>query len=130
VQTSRIGLQAARSAFEATAEKDNDAQFCLAMTYDKLGLHADAETMFAKARTRIGDRGAFEYSEVYAQFGNKPEALKWLEVATRLRDPGLLYLKMDPLCSAIIRRSGQSVYREPRWYGHGMIHRCREFPQF
>lgn len=35
------------------------------MTYDKLGLHADAETMFAKARTRIGDRGAFEYSEVY-----------------------------------------------------------------
>jgi hypothetical protein len=42
----------------------------------------------------------------------------------------LLYLKMDPLCSAIIRRSGQSVYREPRWYGHGMIHRCREFPQF
>jgi carbonic anhydrase len=34
------------------------------------------------------------------------------------------------LCSAIIRRSGQSVYREPRWYGHGIIHRCREFPQF
>lgn len=32
----------------------------------------------------------------------------------------------EDLCSAIIRRSGQSVYREPRWYGHGMIHRCRQ----
>ncbi len=73
--------------------------------------------MFAKARTRIGDRGAFEYSEVYAQFGNKPEALKWLEVATRLRDPGLLYLKMDPYLDPL--------RQEPRFQG---IERQLKFP--
>jgi hypothetical protein len=35
--------------------------------------------------------------EIYAQWGNTAKALEWLETALRLRDPGLVLLKSDPL---------------------------------
>jgi hypothetical protein len=34
---------------------------------------------------------------VYAQWGDRAKALEWLETALRLRDPGLIFLKTDPL---------------------------------
>ena len=34
---------------------------------------------------------------VYAQWGNTPKALDWLETALRLRDSGFGLLKTDPL---------------------------------
>lgn len=36
-------FQAARAHCEANGEKDEEAQLCLAVTYDKLGRHTDAE---------------------------------------------------------------------------------------
>jgi hypothetical protein len=33
---------------------------------------------------------------IYAQWGNTPKALEWLDTALRLRDPGLEQLKVDP----------------------------------
>jgi hypothetical protein len=66
------------------------------MTYDKLGRHADAETVLAKLRSMMGDAGAYQYAQIYAQWGNTPKALEWLETALRLRDPGLVQLKTDP----------------------------------
>jgi TolB-like protein len=71
-------------------------QQCLAFTYDKLGRHADAESMLAKMRASLGDAAAYQYAEVYAQWGDKPKALEWLDTAIRLRDPGLEVLKTDP----------------------------------
>ncbi len=73
------------------------SQQCLAVVYDKLGRHADAEAALAKYRTVQGDGGAYQYGAIYAQWGNTPKALEWLEVAMRLRDPGLELLKTDPL---------------------------------
>jgi tetratricopeptide (TPR) repeat protein len=64
-------------------------QFCLTWTYDKLGRHADAETMLAKIRTSYGDAPAWGYSLMYAQRGDTARALDWLEAATRTRDPNL-----------------------------------------
>jgi TolB-like protein/Tfp pilus assembly protein PilF len=72
-------------------------QQCLAVTYDKLGRHADAESMLAKLKASLGDAGAYQYAEIYAQWGDTMKALEWLETAMRLRDPGLEFLKIDPL---------------------------------
>lgn len=45
----------------------------------------------------MGDSAAYQCATIYAQWGDRPEALGWLETAARLRDPGLGYLKTDPL---------------------------------
>jgi len=89
-------FQAARAHCEANGEKDEDAQFCLAVTYDKLGRHSDAEAMLEKIDARVGDFGALHYSGIYAQWGNTTKALEWLDTAMRLRDPELVWLKLDP----------------------------------
>jgi hypothetical protein len=44
-----------------------------------------------------GDGGTYQCATIYAQWGNPPKALEWLETALRLRDPGLNQLKTDPL---------------------------------
>jgi TolB-like protein/Flp pilus assembly protein TadD len=72
------------------------SQQCLAVTYDKLGRHADAEAELSKLKAQ-GDTLAYQYATIYAQWGNRARALEWLETALRLRDPGLDYLKTDPL---------------------------------
>jgi hypothetical protein len=71
------------------------------MAYQKLGRHADAEAALAKATARWGDSGADLYAEVYAQWGNAPKALDWLDTALRLRNPGLEALKTNPLFDPI-----------------------------
>ena len=71
-------------------------QQCLALVYEKLGRHNDAEAMLAKLRAIQGDDGAYIYALVYAQWGNIPEALKWLDVSFRRRDNPLVQLKTDP----------------------------------
>jgi tetratricopeptide (TPR) repeat protein len=89
-------FQGARALCEIKPDHAN-SQACLAVTYDKLGRHADAEAVFAKYRVKLGDAGAYQYAGIYAQWGNRATALEWLETALRLRDSGLVGLKTDPL---------------------------------
>jgi TolB-like protein len=77
------------------------SQQCLAVVYDKLKRHADAETELAKLKEALGDGAAYQYATIYAQWGNLPKALEWLETALKLRDPGLVDLKTDPLMDPI-----------------------------
>ena len=88
------------------------SQQCLAVIYDKLGRHADAEAELAKIKA-LGDGGAYQYATIYAQWGNLPRALEWLETALRLRDPGLLSLKTDPLLDPLRKEPRfQAIERE------------------
>jgi serine/threonine protein kinase/Tfp pilus assembly protein PilF len=95
--------QRARASCEsARAPADPAGRFygisvCLAITYQRLGRHADAEAMLTRLHSWDGDRGAYNYAEIYSQWGDVPKALAWLEKAMRLRDPGLTMLKADPL---------------------------------
>jgi TolB-like protein/DNA-binding winged helix-turn-helix (wHTH) protein len=93
-------FQSARSACENDLEGP-DRLFCLAMTYDKLGRHADAEAMLRKLRATAGDRYTLRYCSIYAQWGNNAQGLDMLEKAVRLHSPGLWKLKaipfLDPL---------------------------------
>ena len=73
------------------------SQQCLVVVYDKLGRHADAEAELAKLKAALGDAAAYQYATIYAQWGNRAKALEWLETAWRLRDPGLIDVKTDPL---------------------------------
>jgi TolB-like protein/Flp pilus assembly protein TadD len=73
------------------------SQWCLAVTYDKLGRHADAEAVLAKYRTSLGEGNSYQYATIYAQWGNTTKALEGLEMALRVRDGNLVYVKTDPL---------------------------------
>jgi TolB-like protein/lipoprotein NlpI len=88
-------FERARAACETTAHLLSQA--CLAVAYDKLGRHADAEAVLSKLKAEFGDNSSYQYATIYSQWGDRGNALKWLETAWRLRDPGLVYLKTDPL---------------------------------
>jgi TolB-like protein/tetratricopeptide (TPR) repeat protein len=89
-------LQSARASCETKPDYWVGQQ-CLSVIYDKLGRHADAEAVLSKMKTAMGDAAAYQYATIYAQWGNRAKALEWLETALRLRDPGLVDLKTDPL---------------------------------
>ena len=72
------------------------SQQCLAVVYEKIGRHADAEVELNKLKAN-GDAAAYQYATIYAQWGNNPKALESLETAVRMRDPGLARLKIDSL---------------------------------
>ena len=58
-------LQRARASCEMKPDHWTSQQ-CLAVIYDKLGRHADAETELAKLKA-LGDGGAYQYATIYAQ---------------------------------------------------------------
>jgi TolB-like protein/Flp pilus assembly protein TadD len=88
-------FEAARSSCEA-APADEVGQSCLAMVYRKLGRQADAEAMLQRLRTSVGDDGAYSFACIYAQWGDIPQALHWLEIALRQRDSDLSELRAEP----------------------------------
>jgi hypothetical protein len=53
--------------------------------YDKLGQHAHAEAELSKLKAALGDAAAYQYATIYAQWGNRAQALEWLETALRKR---------------------------------------------
>jgi TolB-like protein/tetratricopeptide (TPR) repeat protein len=109
-------LQSARGSCE-TKPDYWESQWCLAVTYEKLGRHADAEAALTKFKASMGDSAAYQYATIYAQWGNRAQALESLETALRLRDPGLEYLKTDPLMDPL--------RKEPRFQA---IERQLKFP--
>jgi TolB-like protein/lipoprotein NlpI len=91
------------------------SQQCLAMIYDKIGRHADADVELTKLKVN-GDAAAYQYATIYAQWGNNQKALEWLETALRLRDPGLVRLKVDPLLDPLRKEPRfQALLRESKF---------------
>src|SRR5262249_10955656 len=91
-------LQSARSSCEAgVGARRGWVLICLAFVDDRLGRHVDAEAMVRKARGEVGNLPAYQYAEIYAQWGNTAKALEWLQTAVRQRDAALGWLKRDPL---------------------------------
>ena len=97
--------------------KNYRAKVCLAMTYEKLGRHRDAQEELAKLRAAAGRAGAYLYAIIDAQWGMPAQALEWLDTAVHLRSPGLVWVKKDPLLDPL--------RTEPRFQ---TIERELEFP--
>jgi TolB-like protein len=83
------------------------SQICLALVYHAMNRLPDAETQFKKLMQFAGDASAYQYAEINAQWGERQAALDWLEKALQLGDPGLAYVKSDPLLDPL--------HEEPRY---------------
>ena len=87
-------------------------QFCLALSYGKLGRPAEAQAEL-KGIQALGDAAAYQYASIYAQWGDTAKALEWLATAMRTRDPGTEFLKTDPLMDPLRREPRfQAILRE------------------
>jgi TolB-like protein/tetratricopeptide (TPR) repeat protein len=105
-------LQSGRASCETKPDHWLSLQ-CLAVIYDKLGRHADAQVELAKLKAAQGDNAAYQYATIYAQWGDRAKALEWLETAWRLRDSGLAFLKTDPLMDPLRKEPRfQAIMRE------------------
>ena len=87
----------------ATAPIVKDTQHrCLALVYHALGRQADAGRELDQYKKLDADGHLVGYAEIYAQWGDAPDALRWLSNAERLHDNyGLMQLKTDPLLDPI-----------------------------
>jgi TolB-like protein len=88
------------------AEPDHyQVQLCMPLVYERLGQPAAAEAALATAIAAQREFSAYQYAQIYAQWGDTKKALDWLETALRIRDTGLEYLKtdafLDPLRSQL-----------------------------
>ena len=72
-------------------------QLCLAIAYDKLGRRKEAEAKLQALTDEQGDGAAMQFAAIYAHWGRPSDAIKWLERAVELQDPGLIEIKADPL---------------------------------
>ena len=96
------------------------------MVYEKLGRRADAEAVLAKFNGALGDAFAYEYVEIYGQWGNSSKALDWLDTALRLRDGHLVQLQADPLMDPLRKEPRfQAVMRELKFPQRAAM-RCRD----
>jgi hypothetical protein len=83
------------------SEMLRERHLCLATCYHALGdVRRGAQEL--KALQAIeGDSDAFNYAELYAQWGNVSRAIHWLTRAVELSDPGLQNLRnswmLDPI---------------------------------
>jgi len=110
-------FRSARSSCE-TKPDHWSSLWCLALTYAKLGRHVDAEAELKKMQTAFGDASAYQIATIYAQWGNTAKALEWLVRSVRLPDPGVVYVKTDPLLDPL--------RKEPRFQA---IERALKFPE-
>jgi TolB-like protein len=87
----------------ALCEPDSswNGKHCLAIAYYKVGRREEAAQLLRALRKEFGDSLAYQYAQVYAQWGQPQQALEWLVSAVRLKDPGLAELRTDPLLDPI-----------------------------
>jgi Tfp pilus assembly protein PilF len=106
----------------ASCEKRADhwaGQICLAIIYDKLGPHADAEAELAKFKaSNPAADDWYEYAPVYAQWGDTAKALSCLDRSVSTREVSLYWLKVDLLLDPL--------RKEPRFQA---IERALKFPE-
>ena len=69
------------------------ARYCLAFAYHAVGRLSDAQRILDQIITADGDAGASALAGIYAQWGDKPAALRCLLKAESLHDPGLQSLR-------------------------------------
>jgi TolB-like protein/DNA-binding winged helix-turn-helix (wHTH) protein/tetratricopeptide (TPR) repeat protein len=81
-------------------------QMVLALAFHALGQQNEADRNLAAMQAELHDAGAYNYAVIYAQWGQREDALRWLQTAWRLRDPGLADIKVNPMLDPIRDRDG------------------------
>jgi TolB-like protein/Flp pilus assembly protein TadD len=93
----------------ATPPLDWLSHMCLAIVMHKLNRPTDAQAELTTLQASADGEFdlAYQYAQIFAQWGDLEKALHWLDAAYRVRDPGLIQLKVDSLLDP--------VRREPRF---------------
>jgi serine/threonine-protein kinase len=68
-----------------------------ALIFARSGNRADAERTIQRMQSLVGDAASYQYAEIYADLGDKDRAIRALEHAWSVRDPGLFNIRVDPL---------------------------------
>jgi tetratricopeptide (TPR) repeat protein len=106
-------LEAARASCERGSRAAAVILVCQAVTYGRIGRRTDAAAALAAIKSAFGDAAAYQYMQIYAQWGDVPRALEWLEKALQLKDSGLEKMKIDPLLDPLRNEPRfQAVMRE------------------
>jgi len=74
---------------------------CLAIAYPRVGRIDDARRELVELQKASGDGFAYQYAQIYAQWGDARQAFHWLDVAEKVGDPGLILANGDPLLDPI-----------------------------
>jgi TolB-like protein len=82
-------------------------QAALAVLFKKLNRQSEAQAMLDQLVKENGDAAAYQYAGIYAQWGDMRTALKWIERAYEVKDPGVAFMKADPML--------EPIRREPRF---------------
>jgi tetratricopeptide (TPR) repeat protein len=87
---------------QVTAEHSEKwRKFGEVMVFDALGRRAESDKLLADLLAHVGG-WQYQLAQIYANRRDHEGALKWLEEANRVRDPGLFnYLKCDPTLSGL-----------------------------
>jgi eukaryotic-like serine/threonine-protein kinase len=104
-------FERARASCELKPAASWTQQLCLAVTYEKLGRHTDAQAQLTSL-VQSGDSSAYQAAEIYAQWRQTSKALERLETALRLGDPGLVDLVDDPLLAPIQKEPRYQAIRQ------------------
>lgn len=87
----------------------------LAILYDKLGNRERAKQYLDDMQAENADSASYQYGQVYAQWGEPDTAIRWLENAINIHDPGIILagkdklldpLRGDPRFQAILEAAG------------------------
>jgi tetratricopeptide (TPR) repeat protein len=79
----------------------------LAIFHHALGNPQEAQQQLDMLLLESGDSAAYQYGQIYAQWGETDKALTWLETAVKIRDPGIVQVADDRLL--------QALHGEPRF---------------
>ena len=84
-----------------------------ALAYDDLGRNAEADTQLAALKNDRSTDRSFDIALVYSNRGKIDEAFEWFDKAYRLRDNGLIYLRVYPLLKNVQsdRRFNQLLHK-------------------
>ncbi len=94
-----LGQLAAARQSCGTPPVDWLSHLCLAIVLHRLNRPADARAELAKLQAEAADETdqAYQYAQIYAQWGEHAKAISWLQTALRAKDSGLIQLKVDNL---------------------------------
>jgi TolB-like protein/Tfp pilus assembly protein PilF len=81
---------------EFESEKSTWSVLALPLGYHAQGRTADANAALQRL-VENSEGSEFQVAEAYAYFGNVDQAFTWLDRAVELRDPGIQWLRGDPL---------------------------------
>lgn len=70
-------------------------KLCRTLALDKLHRGAEADAEYKAMRDELGKGASYQYAEIESARGHVVQALDWLDVAYKVKDPGIVNMRTD-----------------------------------